>query len=55
MVINILSAGFFGSLIPLLLQKADIDPAVGSSVLLTAVTDIVGFFSFLGLASVILL
>lgn len=55
MVINILSAGFFGSLIPLLLQKADIDPAIGSSILLTAVTDIVGFFSFLGLASVILL
>ncbi len=55
MVINIITAGFFGSLIPLLLQKADIDPAVGSSVLLTTVTDIVGFFSFLGLATVILL
>ena len=55
MVINLFSAGFFGTVIPLLLQKADIDPAVGSSVLLTTVTDIVGFFSFLGLASVILL
>lgn len=55
MVINIITAGFFGSLIPLLLQKADIDPAVGSSVLLTTVTDIVGFFSFLGLATIILL
>jgi len=55
MVINIIAAGFFGSLIPLLLQKADIDPAVGSSVLLTTVTDIVGFFSFLGLATIILL
>ena len=55
MVINLLSAGLFGSVIPLLLQKADIDPAVGSSVLLTTVTDIVGFFSFLGLASLILL
>jgi len=55
MVINLFSAGFFGALIPLLLQKMQIDPAVGSSVLLTTVTDIVGFFSFLGLASLILL
>ena len=55
MLINLISAGFFGSMIPLLLQKADIDPAVGSSVLLTTVTDIVGFFSFLGLAKLILL
>jgi magnesium transporter len=55
MVINLISAGFFGSLIPLLLQKAGIDPAVGSSVLLTTVTDIVGIFSFLGLATLILL
>jgi len=55
MVINLFSAGLFGSVIPLLLKKADIDPAVGSSVLLTTVTDIVGFFSFLGLASIILL
>ena len=55
MVINLLSAGFFGSVIPLLLKKADIDPAIGSTVLLTTVTDVVGFFSFLGLASIILL
>ena len=55
MVINLFCAGFFGAVIPLLLQKLGIDPAVGSSVLLTTVTDIVGFFSFLGLASVILL
>ena len=55
MVINLFSAGFFGTVIPLLLQKAKIDPAIGSSVLLTTVTDIVGFFSFLGLASIILL
>jgi magnesium transporter len=55
MVINLFSAGLFGSVIPLLLQRAGIDPAIGSSVLLTTVTDIVGFFSFLGLASIILL
>jgi magnesium transporter len=55
MIINLLSAGFFGSVIPLVLQKADIDPAIGSTVLLTTVTDVVGFFSFLGLATLILL
>lgn len=54
MVINLFSAGLFGTVIPLLLNKFDIDPAIGSSVLLTTVTDIVGFFSFLGLASIIL-
>lgn len=55
MIINIIMAGFFGALIPLVLQRLDIDPAVGSSVLLTTFTDIIGFFSFLGLASIILL
>ncbi|WP_419769234.1 MAG: magnesium transporter [Candidatus Marinarcus sp.] len=55
MIINMFSAGFFGASIPLLLKKLNIDPAVGSTVLLTTVTDIVGFFSFLGLAKIILL
>jgi magnesium transporter len=55
MVINLFSAGFFGASIPLILKKYDIDPAVGSTVLLTTVTDIVGFFSFLMLAKLILL
>ncbi|RXK13098.1 magnesium transporter [Halarcobacter mediterraneus] len=55
MVINLFSAGFFGAVIPLLLKKFDIDPAIGSTVLLTTVTDIVGFFSFLMLAKIILL
>ncbi len=55
MVINLLAAGFFGALIPLLLKKLNIDPAVGSSVLLTTVTDVVGFFAFLGLAKLLLL
>jgi len=55
MVINLISAGFFGAVIPLTLQKFKIDPAIGSTVLLTTVTDIVGFFSFLGLATLILL
>jgi len=55
MVINLLMAGFFGASVPLLLKKLDIDPAIGSTVILTTVTDVVGFFSFLGLATLILL
>ncbi|RXJ69665.1 magnesium transporter [Halarcobacter ebronensis] len=55
MIINLFSAGFFGASIPLILKKMDIDPAIGSTVLLTTVTDIVGFFSFLMLAKLILL
>lgn len=55
MLVNLFSAGFFGASIPLMLKKFDIDPAIGSTVLLTTVTDIVGFFSFLMLAKVILL
>ncbi len=55
MVINILAAGFFGAFIPLLLKRLNVDPAVGSTVLLTTVTDVVGFFSFLGLATLVLL
>jgi len=55
MVINLFSAGFFGAMIPLALKKLGVDPAIGSTVLLTTVTDVLGFFSFLGLATVILL
>ncbi len=55
MVINLFMAGFFGATIPLFLKKMDIDPAIGSTVILTTVTDVVGFFSFLGLATYILL
>ncbi len=55
MVINLLMAGFFGATVPLFLKKMDIDPAIGSTVILTTITDVVGFFSFLGLATYILL
>ncbi len=55
MIANLFAAGFFGATIPLTLKKLGVDPAVGSTVLLTTVTDVVGFFSFLGLATVILL
>jgi len=55
MIINLFMAGFFGATIPLVLKKMNIDPAIGSTVILTTVTDVVGFFSFLGLATIILL
>ncbi len=55
MIINLFAAGFFGATIPLFLKKMDIDPAIGSTVILTTVTDVVGFFSFLGLATYMLL
>ena len=51
MVINMFAAALGGILIPLLLDKVGADPAVSSSVFVTAVTDIVGFFAFLGLAT----
>jgi magnesium transporter len=53
-VLNLVVAGFVGVAIPLGLHAAGRDPAYGSSVLLTFVTDAMGFFLFLGLASVIL-
>jgi len=55
MIINLFFAGLFGATIPLILRRIGVDPAVASSVLLTTVTDVVGFFAFLGLAKVILL
>ena len=55
MVINMVVAGLSGTLIPLGLEKLKIDPAVASSVFLTTVTDVIGFFAFLGLAAVFLL
>lgn len=55
MVVNMISAGLFGTLIPVALERAGVDPAVASSVFLTTVTDVVGFLAFLGLAAVFLL
>ena len=51
MVVNMLVAGISGILVPLALDKLDIDPAIASSVFVTTVTDVVGFFAFLGLAA----
>lgn len=55
MVVNMVLAGLAGILIPLALEKAGIDPAISSTVFVTTVTDIVGFFVFLGLATLVLL
>ena len=55
MVLNLVVAGLAGTLIPLGLQRFKIDPAVASGVFLTTVTDVVGFFAFLGLATLFLL
>jgi magnesium transporter len=51
MIINMIVAALAGILIPLGLNKAGIDPAVASSVFVTTITDVVGFFAFLGLAA----
>jgi magnesium transporter len=54
-VINLLTAGLTGSMLPVILQRAGFDPAVASSALLTSVTDVVGFYVFLALAAILLL
>jgi magnesium transporter len=50
MVVNMLAAALAGILLPLLLEKVGADPAIASAVFVTTVTDVVGFFAFLGLA-----
>jgi len=55
MVVNMVVAGFAGTVIPVLLERWGVDPALASGAFVTTVTDIVGFFAFLGLAAMILL
>jgi len=55
LIFNFLCAGLAGILVPLGLKKAGADPAVASSVFVTTVTDVIGFFAFLGMAAVFLL
>jgi len=55
MSINLVIAAVMGTLLPIFLDQVGIDPALAGSVLLTTVTDIVGFFAFLGLATLVLL
>jgi magnesium transporter len=55
MIVNMIVAGVAGTAIPIVLDRMDVDPAVASGVFLTTITDVVGFFVFLGLAALILL
>ncbi len=55
MLFNLLAAAFSGVLIPVILKRIGVDPALSGAVILTTVTDIIGFLSFLGLATLFLL
>jgi magnesium transporter len=51
MVVNLVAAGFCGTMIPIGLERLKLDPAIASTVFVTTVTDVIGFFAFLGLAA----
>jgi len=53
MVLSMIAAGFAGAIIPITLARLGQDPAQSSSIILTTVTDVVGFFSFLGIATLL--
>jgi len=55
MIANMLVAGLAGILVPIGLEKLDVDPALASGAFVTTVTDVIGFFAFLGLATMLLL
>ena len=55
MVINLVVAGLAGAGIPVVMDRMGIDPALGSGTFVTTVTDVVGFFAFLGLGALVLL
>ncbi len=55
MVINLVVAGLAGTVIPVVLDRMGVDPALASGAFVTTVTDVVGFFAFLGLAVLVLL
>ena len=55
MVINMVIAGLAGTIIPVILDRVGVDPALASGAFVTTVTDVVGFFAFLGLAAAVLL
>ncbi len=55
MVINLVVAGLAGTIIPVVLDRVGVDPALASGTFVTTVTDVIGFFAFLGLAGVVLL
>lgn len=55
MIINMVMAGLAGILIPVGLERINIDPALASSIFVTTITDVIGFLAFLGLASIVLM
>ena len=55
MIVNLVVAAMAGILIPIGLNRMNIDPALASSVFVTTVTDVIGFFAFLGFATIFLL
>ncbi|HEX7027623.1 MAG TPA: magnesium transporter, partial [Gammaproteobacteria bacterium] len=55
LIINLVAAAFSGVVIPFVLRKLHVDPALAGGVILTTVTDVVGFMAFLGIATVLLL
>src|SRR5690606_14902570 len=55
MIVNFAIAGRLGTLVPLGLERLRVDPAVASGVFVTTATDVIGFFAFLGLATLVLL
>jgi magnesium transporter len=54
MIVNLLVAGFFGTLVPLIMTKLGKDPATSATIFITTATDVLGFLVFLGLATVVL-
>lgn len=54
MVLNLVIAGFFGTIIPLILDRFGIDPATSATIFITTATDVLGFFIFLGLATLVI-
>ena len=52
-MIAMVAAGLAGALVPIVLKRLGQDPATASSIILTTVTDVVGFFSFLGIATLL--
>lgn len=55
MIINLVTAGFFGALIPLIMKSFGKDPATSATIFITTATDVFGFFAFLGLATMVLM
>ena len=54
MMINMIAAGLAGAVLPIVMKKMNIDPALAGGVILTTITDVVGIFAFLGTATILM-